>query len=298
MLPTQKHPIRDYFIFTAAERRAVCWIVIITLLFLLLPRLFPLVIKPKAVLSKKENPLSTPAISPHATKEKTIYHFSKNEAPTLFPFDPNTADLEEWLRLGVKLKTAETIVKYRSKGGSFKRAEDLKKIWGLQPEQVQMLLPYVVIRDTSHKNRKTLAMSTKKTDRKILLIDINAASPESWDSLKGIGPVLAARIIKFRDKLGGFISVEQVRETYGLPDSVYLKIRDHLCYRQPHMRFNINVLNEEALSKHPYIRYKIAKAIVRYREQHGSFQSLNDLEKIEGIEAEIWEKIIPYLSLK
>jgi competence ComEA-like helix-hairpin-helix protein len=163
---------------------------------------------------------------------------------------------------------------------------------------VEALIPFVRIADTSKKPFQ-MKEYTKEKAKKPRFIEINTASQEEWESLKGIGPALAARILKFKEKLGGFISVEQVGETYGLPDSVFQQIRPHLTNQIPSVSLlNINELNEEALGKHPYIRYKTARAIIRYREQHGSFQSLSDLEKIEGITPEVREKMIPYLTLK
>lgn len=202
------------------------------------------------------------------------------------------------MRLGVKPKTAQTILNYRTKGGRFRSPDDLKKIWGLRSEQLQQLIPYVRITDTVKKTFQSKDY-TKKNPQQVLSIEINTASLEEWESLRGIGPGLAARILKFKEKLGGYISVEQVGETYGLPDSVFQQIQGHLRNTSPRVSLlNINELNEEALSKHPYIRYQTAKAIIRYREQHGAYQSLTDLEKIEAINPETRAKIIPYLTVK
>lgn len=298
MQPSQKHPIKSYFVFTAIERRAVILIIILAVLLFLLPHIFPFLIAPKTTITTQKVLLAE-AVTNSSTNNKQSHASSESlPAPSLFPFDPNTIGLEGWIRLGVKAKTAQTILKYRAKGGRFRSADDLKKIWGLQPEQAVQLIPFAVISDTGKQTFK------KKEDYKektyvLRSIEINTASQEEWESLKGIGPGLAARILKFKEKLGGFISVEQVGETYGLPDSVFQQIRPRLTnHFPPASLLNINEVKEEALSKHPYIRYKTAKAIIRYREQHGLFQNLRELEKIEGVAPEIWEKIMPYLSLK
>ncbi|MBU6157484.1 MAG: helix-hairpin-helix domain-containing protein [Bacteroidetes bacterium] len=298
MQPSQKHPIKNYFVFTASERRAVVLILIIAVFLFLLPHLFPFLLQPKTTIASQKVLLAE-ALTNSSTNNKQSHASSESlPAPSLFPFDPNTIGLEEWMRLGVKPKTAQTILNYRTKGGRFRSPDDLKKIWGLRSEQVQQLIPYVRITDTVKKTFQSKDY-TKKNPQQVLSIEINTASLEEWESLRGIGPGLAARILKFKEKLGGYISVEQVGETYGLPDSVFQQIQGHLRNTSPRVSLlNINELNEEALSKHPYIRYQTAKAIIRYREQHGAYQSLTDLEKIEAINPETRAKIIPYLTVK
>jgi len=121
----------------------------------------------------------------------------------------------------------------------------------------------------------------------------------AWIALPGIGSKLAARIVTFRERLGGFYSIKQVADTYGLPDSTFSKIEpllqcDHSAVRQ----IDINVADANALKQHPYIRWNIANAIVQYRAQHGNFKTLEDLQQLALITPEIFEKIKPYLKLE
>jgi competence ComEA-like helix-hairpin-helix protein len=116
--------------------------------------------------------------------------------------------------------------------------------------------------------------------------------------LPDIGSKLARRIISFRDKLGGFHSVEQVKETYGLPDSTFQKISSLLQVATDAVhRIDINTADLNTLAQHPYIGRNIANAIVKYREQHGPFKSLNDLQEIVLITSEIFKKIVQYLAV-
>ena len=104
------------------------------------------------------------------------------------------------------------------------------------------------------------------------------------------------RIVNFREKLGGFYSIEQVRETYGLPDSTYQKIKLNLKLDNSEVKkININNASVEDLKSHPYIRYNIANAIIAYRKEHGSFSAISDLKKIMIITDEVYQKIAPYL---
>jgi competence ComEA-like helix-hairpin-helix protein len=115
--------------------------------------------------------------------------------------------------------------------------------------------------------------------------------------LPGIGSKLANRIIRFRDKLGGFYSVEQVGETYGLPDSTFQKIKPFLILGdRPLVRININTADAATLKEHPYIGWTAARALVAYRAQHGPFSTIEDVEKVSPILADQIKRLIPYLS--
>jgi competence protein ComEA len=130
------------------------------------------------------------------------------------------------------------------------------------------------------------------------IIDINTADTAAFIALPGIGSKLAARIVLFREKLGGFYNVEQVKEVYGLQDSVFKKIMPALkCDASIVKKLDINMAAKEDLKQHPYIRWNLANAVVSYRNQHGNFSSLDDLQKIENIEPSALKKMMPYLSL-
>ncbi|MBL7700579.1 MAG: helix-hairpin-helix domain-containing protein, partial [Chitinophagaceae bacterium] len=135
--------------------------------------------------------------------------------------------------------------------------------------------------------------------QKIEPFDINSADTTLFIALPGIGSKLAARIVTFREKLGGFYSVKQIGEVYGLQDSVFKKIAPFFkCDVAKVRRININVAGKNELSSHPYIRWNIAEAVIAYRNQHGNFSSADDLFRIENIDAGALERMMPYLSFK
>jgi len=232
----------------------------------------------------------------------------------LFNFDPNTLDTDGWRRLGVKERTALTISKYRDKGGKFRKAEDILKIYGLSESDKNRLLPFVKIpftkepvgipgerRDTGETASRykpnfiySNSIYSKKTAK---IIDINSADSSEWKTLPGIGDVLSGRIIKYRDKLGGFYKVDQVAEVYGLADSTYMKIRPYLKCDSSVRKISLNEVTPGVLEQHPYLKRQIARAIVDYRVQHGLFKDLGELKNLVLITTELYEKISPYLVL-
>ncbi|WP_440132694.1 ComEA family DNA-binding protein [Chitinophaga sancti] len=131
----------------------------------------------------------------------------------------------------------------------------------------------------------------------VITVDINRADSAAWESLKGIGPVLAARITRFRDKLGGFYAISQIRETYGLPDSTFNKIQPYLRLNAVSLKkLDLNSADEQTLAQHPYIRYKLARLIVLYRNNNGPFSQPTDLLGIPLVDDSIYRKIEHYIK--
>jgi len=129
-------------------------------------------------------------------------------------------------------------------------------------------------------------------------IDVNDADTSIFMALRGIGSKLANRIISFREKLGGFYSIDQISEIYNLPDSTFQKIKPFLrTGTQPVKKININSADAATLRTHPYIRWNLANAIVQYRSQHGEYKSLDELKQIAIITPEIFFRISNYLMI-
>lgn len=231
--------------------------------------------------------------------EKKFNHSTNQE---VFDFDPNTLSQEGWERLGISEKTITTIQHYLSKGGKFRKPEDLQKVWGIREDQVKRLIPYVVIKQTSPEWRpvtNNYPPSSLDQKKSIKLIDINGADSSEWISLPGIGSKLSNRIISFREKLGGFYNIDQVSEIFGLPDSVFQKIRPRLVLPNLNVRLiNLNTASLDELKQHPYIRYHLANLIVQYRTQHGNFSDISELKKIMTVSNELYDKLSAYLSIK
>jgi len=219
----------------------------------------------------------------------------------LFEFNPNVASQDELQRLGLSPKVARTLINYRNKGGTFSKPSDLQKIYGLSETDFNRLQPYITIPNvaTAAAQNASGQPAEKNTIPEpyetSFEIDINTATAEEWQRLRGIGPAFSKRIVKFREALGGFARIEQIAETYGLPDSTYQAIKPRLKVSTQPVTLNINTASKEDLKKHPYISWKQADVIVNYRTQHGAFSTLEDVSKVKIISTEQLEKLKAYL---
>jgi competence ComEA-like helix-hairpin-helix protein len=239
-------------------------------------------------------------------KRKSSYDENEIIKGELFYFDPNTITGSEWKRLGLRDKTIKTIENYLSKGGHFYKPDDLQKIYGLHNDEYERLKSYIKIESNPSKTNQEF-VSTKSKDEtqqtktyaaRYSIIDVNTADTIAFISLPGIGSKLAVRIVTFREKLGGFYSVEQIGETYGLPDSTFQNIKQWLKLDNPSVKkININTATIDEMKAHPYIKFSIANPIVAYRNEHGSFSKLEDIKKVMAVTDEIYKKIAPYLTL-
>lgn len=244
------------------------------------------------------------------TSYRAYTHVTNKSAATarLFSFDPNTASAEELGQLGLRDKTIQILSNYRNKGGKFRKADDLQKIYGLRPDEFERLKPFIVI---AHRENAQLRFENRTENkyvnsapnkdyykRKVVVIDVNAADTTAFQSLYGIGSKLAARIVNFRNKLGGFYCIEQVGETYGVPDSTFQKIKPFLKLNEADLsKMNINTASYEQLNAHPYISAKLAFQIMKYRKDNGSFNNLEILKELVSQTNDSYEKVLNYVAL-
>ena len=217
----------------------------------------------------------------------------------LFHFDPNTVDSIELQKLGFKKNSIQAIIKFRKKGGTFHEPSDLKYIYGITDAQYEKLEPFIKIKPILSKEQVATFPEKKEfTDPETITIDINQANIWEWQKLKGIGPYYAGRITAFRNKLGGFSTIEQIAETYGLPDSVFQRMRPSLVVSSIPNKLDINQFPVDSIKAHPYINWKQAQIIVNYRNQHGPYNTTEDLYRIRAFDTVFIEKIGPYLEFR
>ena len=316
--------VNSYLNFSRKERLGVIVIVLIVLGIFLLPDALPknntkqvtadtAWIAGMKRLEHKEVENDSAFQKQYTDDNSTAYQYDRSASNyygkpkgELFYFDPNSLSAEGWQRLGLRDKTIHTIQNYLGKGGRFRKSEDLQRIYGLFPNEFERIAPYIKIESGVGTNNDkdftdkdpTENQPAKTYAPRYSVVDINSADTTALIALPGIGSKLSLRIINFRDKLGGFYSVNQVGETFGLADSTFQKIKQYLKLENTSVRkININTATVDELKIHPYIKYSLANPIIAYRNEHGLFAKLEDLKKIMAVTDEIYNKIIPYLTI-
>ncbi|MBS1640221.1 MAG: helix-hairpin-helix domain-containing protein [Bacteroidetes bacterium] len=243
-----KNFVKDYFTFSRKERVALIILILLISIFIVLPYVIPfkknaplinenLQQQVKLLLVKDSLPNNNLAENETSNENS----FSKNSSYAMFEFNPNTINEEGWKKLGLKDKTIKTILNYRSKGGKFKTAEDIRKIWGLKKEDADRIIPYAKIESKTNNILNTKEGAIKSTVK----IDINIATPQEWFTIPNMDRSLAYKIIKYKEKLGGFLTIQQVKETYGLTDSLFKIIEPYLILQTTNIKkININMADD------------------------------------------------------
>jgi DNA uptake protein ComE-like DNA-binding protein len=286
MNPDNK-PFLVWFGYSRRERRSTFILIIILLIVIVF----------RYALPEKQNDFKdiSGLLASADTGKQNTGNISNKTSP-LFRFDPNSASLDTLTTLGLSEKQARTIISYRSKGGKFRQPGDIRKIYGISDVTAERILPYINISGDSGKNEnKQVNFNFQK--RKYERTELNNADSTKLDALPGIGSVLSARIVKYRKLLGGFVSVEQLKEVYGMPESTFLLVRDRVYADTSLIRYiNINDLSFNKLTKHPYLDKYDFLAIVKYRDLKGRVSSIEELTDNKVLSENKAKKISPYLK--
>lgn len=228
------------------------------------------------------------------------------EKKNLFNFDPNALDSAGWVTLGFSPKQSAAILKYRTAGAVFRKPEDVKKLFVVDDEKYEELKPFIQIETLPEKptskpfyENENEKPKWEKPKYEPVVIELNAADSASLVKVKGIGPFFARVIIEHRDKLGGYRTKEQVLEVYGMDSAKFAGMESWLRVDSTQIvKININVATFKELQRHPYINYNQTKAIINYRDQHGPFKSVTDLQQIHLIKGAPYLKVAPYLTIE
>jgi competence ComEA-like helix-hairpin-helix protein len=215
----------------------------------------------------------------------------KHDSVVLFSFDPNQATLAQFTLLGIPPRTAAGIINYRNKGGKFRVKSDLKKMYGLDSVVYTSLIPYIQLPQQ--------ALKKNQEKKRVEKFDLNLADTIQLKSIYGIGPVIARRIAAYRNSLGGFIMFNQLYEVWGLDSTIVRRLSEKTVIAAGFTptKLPINHCSEKEMARHPYIRTKLARAIVNYRLQHGNFSAVDDLTKIVLVDEKSFHRIKPYVTL-
>ncbi len=225
----------------------------------------------------------------------------------LSPFDPNTATAQQLLALGLQPWQVKNILKYRAKGGIYRQPSDFAKVYGLTRKHYLMIEPYIRISDDYRPAAELFAeVKEERTTRRDTLLQpfkisegqqvmLNTADTTQLKKVPGIGSYFARQIVRYRERLGGFVDVNQLKEIDDFPTDALRFFALSPTDASSIQPLNLNQLTLNQLKRHPYIGFYRAKAIVDYRRLHGDLRSLADLKLIPEITDEWIARIQPYV---
>lgn len=316
--------LREFFCFNKSDRQVLLVIVVAISLFLTATYLM----RDKDVASDEQMAADRTDGGRYGAQggKAQAYYRVEGRKAELFPFDPNTADSTQLLRLGLQPWQVRNIYRYRAAGGVYREPKDFAQLYGLTVKQYRTLEPYIRISSdympasslfahSSHRlskndygqegttaapyearpkpsaTRDTLRYPVKlKPGQQIAL---NSSDTAQLKKVPGIGSYYARQIVRYREKLGGFCSTDQLLEIEGFPEDAlpYFHVSPGAI-----QKLNVNKLSAAQLRKHPYISYFMAKAITDYRRMKGPLHSLQELRLLPDFTPELIQRLQPYVE--
>ena len=299
---------KDFFYFSLSERRAIY-----VLLVLIAVLIIAIIWTPTSGVQSVYDVAEADSLVLKLKQKEERKSFSKNERiqgtvpTTLAPFEPNLADSIELLRLGLPSYVVNNVLKYRQKGGRFSTPESFARIYGLTEEKFKELKPYIYISKDFIKKPEQRKILQERPKREHMmdslpkpfkypegtLVDVNAADTTELKKIPGIGSGIASRIVAYRNRLGGFYSLEQLNEVEFVSADLFkwFKLESDFIRKLP-----INRVGLDKLRAHPYINFYQAKVIVEYRRKRGEIKSLSQLSLYEEFTEKDLKRLSAYVS--
>ncbi len=314
---------KDYFYFTKTERNGIWVLLILMVIVLLLPAIISL-FQPKKIYDftnfekniQKYERLQAEYLEAKNAMEQQAYMQNRQEQSLhLTPevFNPNNLSEKEWTSMGIPQYIARNILNYLNAGGSFRFKEDLKRIYSLNDDMYYQLENFIDLpprysrqddatltqnnnTEPAHRSSFQAQKDPQESYREIL-IDINRSDTTEWQKIRGIGTVFSNRIVSYRDLLGGFYAKEQLLEVYGMDSSRYHDIKNHLHITDFEVKkIDINSADFTTLIRHPYLNGNQVNSLLRMRDLHGHYNTIEEIKKSELINDSLFDKIAPYIT--
>lgn len=237
-----------------------------------------------------------------ATKERIRQREAERTAfATPFPFNPNTADSATLIKVGLKSWQVKNLLAYRRAGGRWKDAEDFKRLYGLSEEEYQRLRPYIQIPPpvrevyfTEHDRARQDSLYRLRPEKftELTVLDLNTVDTLTLRKIPGIGVGYSRSIVSYRQRLGGFVSVAQLKDIEGLPERIeeWFSVAEQVEVRT----LSINKSDFKTLVRHPYLSYEQVKVITTHIRKYGPLRSWKDLQLYSEFTPQDFERLTPY----
>lgn len=284
----------DWFYYSFSERKATFLICAIILVLSLFPFAYDHFIRPKPKLVVREQLINQLEHSNTNKLSPKIHYRSKAKKHI------NQATWSDLVVKGIQHKTASSFINYRKALNGFKSTEQIEKTYGLTQEEFTILQHHFILPAKPRVKEKNNLITHPVTDfaevEQITIVNINEADSSEFMKLPGIGPYYTAKILRFRNALGGFYSIEQLRQVKGLPDTILIKMLPFIMCAGGIKQINVNKAELHELARNPYISWKQARLIIAYRTQHGIYEYPNQVKKAALFSQEQMDNIERYLS--
>ncbi len=247
-------------------------------------------------LEKRDARLPMNRPSEAASREDVQGDSTKEEEIQLFPFDPNTTDSATFVKLGLQSWQARNALQYRRKGGVWRSAKHFSQLYGLEKEEFERLKPYIRIQlpESSKPQPKTKAARPPHTEKlpEGATLSLNHCDTTQLKMIPGIGSYYAGKICRYRERLGGFTSLDQLAEVEGLPEDIERWFT--LEARPEPRRIRLNHASFKELVRHPYLNYEQVKVIVQHIHDYGRIGSWQELQFYEEFSQKDFDRLAPY----
>jgi len=280
---------KSYLSLTKKEWNGIVVFIILIALVLAAPYVYQMRCKDN-IINFNEFDKAVALLSKGKKADFTNNYFNNKAKPVnavLFGFNPNNLPDAEWYKLGLSEDQVKVIKNYEAKGGRFYTKADVKKIYSIAPNDYARIEPYI-----------NLPVSYQKAAPGEI-IEVNSADSAKLTRIRGIGPAFAMRIIRYRERLWGFYNKEQLKEVFGIDDIKYGEIKNGITVNGKAIsKVNVNNATFNQLRRYPYLSFKQMNAILEYHNEHGDYESIDDMKNIAILDDGILRKIEPYLVFK
>ena len=241
-----------------------------------------------------------------ATKErKRQREVERTTIASPFPFNPNTADSATLIKVGLKSWQVKNLLAYRRAGGRWKDADDFKRLYGLSDEDYQRLRPYIKIpppikdvyfTEKDRDRQDSLRQLRPEKFAELTVLNLNTVDTLTLRKIPGVGVGYSRSIVSYRQRLGGFVSVAQLKEIEGLPDRIeeWFTVDENAEVN----RISINKSDFKTLLRHPYLSYEQVKVITTHIRKYGPLRSWKDLQLYKEFTSRDFERLTPYFMFE